>query len=193
MSMAGKVCLITGATNGIGRATAKALVEQGAELFILCRNEEKGQALLDELRSLRPDAELCLLIADLGKMADIRRAAKQFLDTGKPLHLLLNNAGVVNTERKLSADGIEETFAVNHLAYFLLTELLRERIVASAPARQRALCRWHRKLMLSAKACSLTTWSLPDRNTKPSKCTATPNSAIFCGPAIWPSNSKVLA
>lgn len=135
MSMTGKVCLITGATNGIGRATAKALVEQGAELFILCRNEEKGQALLDELRGLRPDAELSLLIANLGKMADIRRAAKQFLDTGKPLHLLLNNAGVVNTERKLSADGIEETFAVNHLAYFLLTELLRERIVASAPAR----------------------------------------------------------
>ncbi|WP_372862817.1 SDR family oxidoreductase [Spongiibacter sp.] len=135
MSMKGKVCLITGATNGIGRATAKALVEQGAELFILCRNPDKGEALLSELRELRSDAELSLLIADLGKMADIRRAAQQFLDTGKPLHLLLNNAGVVNTQRKLSADGIEETFAVNHLAYFLLTELLRERIVQSAPAR----------------------------------------------------------
>lgn len=135
MTMTGKVCLITGATNGIGRATARALVEQGAELFIVCRNEQKGEALLDELRGLRPDANLSLLVADLGRMADIRRAAEQFLATGKPLHLLLNNAGVVNTERRESADGIEETFAVNHLAYFLLTELLRERIVASAPAR----------------------------------------------------------
>ena len=133
--MQGKVCLITGATNGIGRATAKALVEQGAELFIVCRNRDKGEALLAELRALRADAALTLLIADLGKMADIRRAAQEFLDTGKPLHLLLNNAGVVNTERKLSADGIEETFAVNHLAYFLMTELLRQRLIDSAPSR----------------------------------------------------------
>tara|TARA_R110001592_G_scaffold1874_15_gene11438 strand:- start:1350 stop:2204 length:855 start_codon:yes stop_codon:yes gene_type:complete len=135
MSMLNKVCLITGATSGIGQATALALAAQGAELFVVCRNAQKGEALLSEISSRYPGCVVTLLLADLGCLADIRRVAQQFLDTGKPLHLLMNNAGVVNTHRKLSSDGIEETFAVNHLAYVLLTELLRERIVQSAPAR----------------------------------------------------------
>ena len=135
MSMLNKVCLITGATSGIGRATALALAAQGAELFVVCRNAEKGEALLAEIKVHHPSCCATLLIGDLGCMADIRRVAQQFLDTDKPLHLLMNNAGVVNTHRKLSRDGIEETFAVNHIAYFLMTELLRERLVQSAPAR----------------------------------------------------------
>lgn len=135
MSMLNKVCLITGATSGIGRETALALAEQGAELFIVCRNAQKGEAVLAEITSQNPDCKITLLLGDLGCQADIHRIAQQFLETGKPLHLLMNNAGVVNTHRKLSRDGIEETFAVNHLAYFLMTELLRERLVESAPAR----------------------------------------------------------
>jgi NAD(P)-dependent dehydrogenase (short-subunit alcohol dehydrogenase family) len=135
MSMLNKVCLITGATSGIGRETALALAEQGAELFIVCRNAQKGEAVLAEIISQNPDCKITLLLGDLGCQVDIHRIAQQFLETGKPLHLLMNNAGVVNTHRKLSRDGIEETFAVNHLAYFLMTELLRERLVESAPAR----------------------------------------------------------
>ena len=135
MSMLNKVCLITGATSGIGRATALELAAQGAELFVVCRSGEKGEALIAEIKAASPDCAVTLLLGDLGKQADIHRVAQDFLATDKPLHLLLNNAGVVNTHRKLSGDGIEETFAVNHLAYFLLTELLRDRIVQSAPAR----------------------------------------------------------
>lgn len=135
MNMTGKVALITGATSGIGSATAEAIANTGAEIFIVCRNKAKGDALLAELRQKTANDQLHLLVGDLAVQADIRRVAQEFLATDKPLHLLINNAGLINTERKLTVDGIEETFAVNHLAYFLLTELLRERIVASAPAR----------------------------------------------------------
>ncbi|WP_372749267.1 SDR family oxidoreductase [Litorivivens sp.] len=135
MELKGKVALVTGATSGIGAATAEAMAAKGAELFIICRSAEKGRALLDAIRRNTGNEQLSMIVADLSVQADIRRAAAEFLDTGKPLHLLINNAGVIYTERKISADGLEETFAVNHLGYFLLTELLRDRIVDSAPAR----------------------------------------------------------
>lgn len=130
-----KTALITGATNGIGRATAMALAEQGYELAVLCRNPDKGQQLKSDIEALHPAAEVMVLIGDLASLSDIQQAAQRFLDSGKPLHLLVNNAGVVNTKRKESRDGIEENFAVNHLAYALLTELLLPRLKASAPAR----------------------------------------------------------
>ena len=134
-SMRGKVCLVTGATSGIGRATARALAAQGAEVFVLCRNRDKGETLLRELKQETGNAQLHLLIGDLARQADIHRVADQFLATGKPLHVLVNNAGIVNTERRVTADGFEEMFAVNHLGYFLLTERLRQRLIDSAPAR----------------------------------------------------------
>ena len=131
----GKVCLVTGATSGIGRATARALAAQGAEVFVLCRNRDKGETLLRELKQETGDAQLHLLVGDLARQADIHRVAEQFLAAGKPLHVLVNNAGIVNTERRVTADGFEEMFAVNHLGYFLLTERLRQRLIDSAPAR----------------------------------------------------------
>lgn len=133
--MQGRVCLVTGATSGIGRATAAALSAQGAEVFILCRSRDKGEALLRSLQQQTGNHRLHLLVGDLAVQADIRRVAAEFLATGKPLHVLVNNAGVVNAQRRLTPDGIEETLAVNHLGYFLLTELLRPRLLESAPAR----------------------------------------------------------
>ncbi|MFT5033530.1 MAG: retinol dehydrogenase-12 [Bacteroidia bacterium] len=135
MHMTGKVALVTGVTSGVGTATAEAIAQTGAELYMVCRNKAKGDAVLADIKQKTGNKNLHLLVGDLGAQADIRRVAKEFLDTGKPLQLLINNAGVVNMRRNMTVDGIEETFAVNHLAYFLLTELLRERIVASAPAR----------------------------------------------------------
>ncbi len=135
MELKGKVALVTGATSGIGSATAEAMAAKGAELFIVCRNADKGRALLETIRSKTGNTNLSMIVADLSVQADVRRAAAEFLETGKPLHLLINNAGVIYTERKVTVDGLEETFAVNHLGYFLLTELLRERLLASAPAR----------------------------------------------------------
>ncbi len=131
----GKTCMITGATSGIGRVTALALAARGARLVLVCRNRERAEELAREIRAKTPGAAVTVMIADLASQAEIRRVASEFLATGSPLHVLINNAGIFNLSRAETVDGIEETFAVNHLAYFLLTTLLLERIKQSAPAR----------------------------------------------------------
>jgi len=133
-SMKSRVCLITGATSGIGRATTLALASRGAELVLLCRDRAKGEETAAAARAAGA-AKVDLLIADLSRQSEVRRAAAEFLASGRPLHVLINNAGVVNLQRTLTPDGLEATFAVNHLAYFLLTTLLLDRLRASAPAR----------------------------------------------------------
>lgn len=133
-SLKNKCCVITGATSGIGVETAKALVNAGANVTLVCRSESKGKALVAEL-SRGATNSIDLLIGDLSKLKEVRRVAAAYLATEKPLHILINNAGLQNASRKVTEDGFEETFAVNHLAHFLLTNLLLERIQASAPAR----------------------------------------------------------
>jgi NAD(P)-dependent dehydrogenase (short-subunit alcohol dehydrogenase family) len=131
----GKRCLITGATNGIGRVTAVELAGMGAELFLTYRDKARADQTIAEIRQKTGNNKLHLLKADLGSQAQVRAAAAEFLATGKPLHVLINNAGLGKTNRTITADGIETVFAVNHLAYFLLTMLLLDRIKWSAPAR----------------------------------------------------------
>lgn len=133
--LAGKVCVITGATSGIGRATAEGLSRMGAELGIVCRDRARGEALRQALAALPGAAPVRLFEADLGVQAQVRRAADEILAAYPQIHVLLNNAGVVHLEHSVTPDGIETVFAVNHLAYFLLTQLLLPRLVASAPAR----------------------------------------------------------
>ncbi len=130
----GKNCMITGATSGIGRSTALELGQMGAKLILVCRNRERGEELVREIQR-NGNSEVELMIADLESQAQIRKLAADFLATRKPLHVLINNAGVFNLKRKTTSDGLEEVFAVNHLAYFLLTMLLLDRIKESAPAR----------------------------------------------------------
>jgi retinol dehydrogenase 12 len=134
-NMVGKTCLITGATNGIGRVTAVELARMGVELFLVYRNKARADETVAEIRNRTGNQDVHLLCADLGSQKQIRAAAAGFLATGKPLHLLINNAGLGNTKRLMTEDGIEMVFAVNHLAYFLLTMLLLDRIKQSAPAR----------------------------------------------------------
>jgi len=130
----GKTCMITGATSGIGRASAIDLGKLGAKLVLVCRNRERGEELVGEIKH-GGNSEVDLMIADLQSQAEIRKLAADFLATKKPLHVLMNNAGIFNMKRRIGSDGIEEVWAVNHLAYFLLTLLLLDRIKQSAPAR----------------------------------------------------------
>lgn len=135
IDMSGKVCLITGANAGIGRVTAERLAALGATVVMVCRNRQKGEAALKEIRAKSGNANIELLVADLSSQAEIRGLAEQFKATHRRLDVLLNNAGVYLPDRQLSVDGLEMTFAVNHLAYFLLTNLLLEVLKESAPSR----------------------------------------------------------
>jgi retinol dehydrogenase 14 len=132
--MPGKTVLITGATSGIGLATARSLAAAGADLILLCRDLQRGTTVRDELAKTAlntPD----LVIADLSSQHQIRDAAKDLHARYDHLDVLINNAGAVFAKREMSPDGIEMTFAVNHLAPFLLTNLLREMLAAAPQGR----------------------------------------------------------
>ena len=132
--MQGKTVLITGANQGIGKASAVALGKLGATVVIVCRSGEKGRlAAADIQRQGARNVEL--LLADMSSQADIRRVAAEFRSKHDRLDVLLNNAGVLVTGRRTTVDGIEETFAINHLGYFLLTQELLLPLQAAARAR----------------------------------------------------------
>ena len=133
-SLSGRVALITGANTGIGLVTARELARQGAHVFIVCRSQEKGRAAVDDIRGVVAGAQVELLPLDLGDFDSVRRCAAAFLARNLPLHLLINNAGLAGA-RGLTTSGFELAFGTNHMGHFLLTDLLLERIRASAPAR----------------------------------------------------------
>lgn len=135
MTMQGKVCLITGGTNGIGKSTAQALAGMGATVVIVGRNAQKTAQVVAEIRAASGSTTVDSLLADLSSQQDVRRLADEFKSKYSRLHVLLNNAGAAFLQRQLSVDGVEMTFALNHLASFLLTNLLLDTIKASAPAR----------------------------------------------------------
>lgn len=133
--MTERVCIVTGATSGIGRLAAFDLAATGATVVLVCRNPDLGKQVMNEIAEKTGNKKIDLLIADLSSQAAIRQAAADFLAKYQKLHVLINNAGTAVGKRTLSQDGIEMTFAVNHLAYFLLTNLLLYRLKSSAPAR----------------------------------------------------------
>lgn len=135
-SVAGKRVLITGATGGIGLAAARDLARRGAKLAIVARSEARaGEAVRQIKAASGTDGEVDVLLADLASQASIRGLAAEALERYSRLEVLVNNAGAVNSQRRITEDGIELTWAVNHVAPFLLTTLLLDRIRASAPAR----------------------------------------------------------
>jgi NAD(P)-dependent dehydrogenase (short-subunit alcohol dehydrogenase family) len=135
MTMQGKICLITGGTNGIGKSTAQELARRGATIVIVGRNAQKTSQVVEEIRSATGNQNVNSLLADLSSQQEVRCLANDFKSNYPQLHVLLNNAGGTFTTRQLSVDGIEMTLALNHLAYFLLTNLLLDTLKASAPAR----------------------------------------------------------
>ncbi|MDX2088495.1 MAG: SDR family NAD(P)-dependent oxidoreductase [Kofleriaceae bacterium] len=127
-----RVVLVTGSTDGIGHATARALAAAGAKVILHGRNKPKVDAALARLLAELPGADIEGVSFDLGSMASVRKGAEQILERVPELHALVNNAGIFADERAVTDDGIELTFAVNHLGHFLLTELLAPRLEASA-------------------------------------------------------------
>lgn len=134
-NMNGKICLVTGATNGIGKYTAQALAQMGATVVIVGRDAQKTARVTEEIMSTSGNQNVDFLLADLSSQQEVRRLAEEFKSKYPHLHVLLNNAGGTFATRQLSVDGMEMTFALNHLAYFLLTNLLLDTMKASAPAR----------------------------------------------------------
>jgi len=133
--MNGKRALVTGANTGIGKWTAVGLAERGFSVLVHARSPEKGRAAVDEIRGLSGNPSVGLVLADLSSLDAVRALAAAVLEQCPRLDVLVNNAGLISTRRVETVDGFESTFAVNHLAPFLLTNLLLGRIRASSPAR----------------------------------------------------------
>jgi retinol dehydrogenase-12 len=135
MTMKGRTCLVTGASSGIGLETVRGLAAQDATVVLLCRSKERGEAAIAEVKRTAPSASLHLLLADLYSMAEVRRAAAEYRSRFDKLHVLVNNAGLIHSARELTVDGFEKTFALNHLAAYLLTHELIDLLERSSPAR----------------------------------------------------------
>jgi retinol dehydrogenase 12 len=133
--MHGRVCLVTGATSGIGLVTARELARKGARVIIVGRSPERCTQTVREIKAETAAQSVDSLVADLSSIADLRRLASQVYERCPELHVLVNNAGGIFLNRVESADGFEMTFALNHLSYFLLTNLLLPLLKRSAPAR----------------------------------------------------------
>ncbi|MDO8614360.1 MAG: SDR family oxidoreductase [Dehalococcoidia bacterium] len=134
-SMDGRTCLITGASRGIGLEAAVALAGLGAGVTMVARDPARGAAALAEVKRRSGSEIVELMIADLASLQAVRQLAGEFRALHRELHVLVNNAGAYNAQRSLTPDGYETTFAVNHLAPFLLTNLLLDALKAGAPSR----------------------------------------------------------
>ncbi len=134
-SMKDRVCMITGANSGIGRATALELAEMGAKLVMVARDKQKGELAMSEIRKQTGNDSIDLLLADLSSLQSVRDLAHRFQAKYPRLHVLINNAGLFNQRRHVTPDGYEATFAINYLAPFLLTNLLLDQLKSSAPSR----------------------------------------------------------
>ena len=133
--MEGKLCIVTGATDGIGRVTARALAERGAEVVLVGRNAAKGAEVCKAIHRSSRNTRVRFEQADLSSQAEIRALAERLTAGGTAIDVLVNNVGGIFTRRRESVDGIEMTFALNHLGYFLLTGLLLESLKASPSGR----------------------------------------------------------
>ncbi len=132
--LAGRTFLITGANTGIGKETVRVLAGRGARVVLAGRSEEKTKAAINEIAGETGNTDLDYLALDLGDLTSVRKAATTFLESGEPLHVLINNAGLAGA-KGLTASGFELAFGTNHVGPFLFTELLREHLIESGPGR----------------------------------------------------------
>lgn len=134
-AMEGKTCVITGATSGIGLVTAERLAGMGARLVLVGRDRARGEAAVARLGRVAPGAMVSMHYADLARLGEVRRLGAELASALPRVDVLINNAGAIFWRRAVTEDGLERTFALNHMAYFVLTARLRDRLLAAAPAR----------------------------------------------------------
>jgi NAD(P)-dependent dehydrogenase (short-subunit alcohol dehydrogenase family) len=133
--MSQKICVLTGASAGIGKETAFGLAERGFHLVLVCRDRARGEETVREVKARTGSGDVELVLADLSLMREVRRSAEEIRGRHPRIDVLLNNAGAVIAQRQLTEEGLETTFALNHLAYFLLTSLLLEPLRRAPSAR----------------------------------------------------------
>lgn len=133
--MRGKTVVITGSTSGIGKVASEKLAAMGARMVLVARDKGRGEAALASLREIAPDVNHTIHYADLSRLAEMKRVAAAIAQAEPRIDVLINNAGALFGSRQETEDGMELTFATNHMAYFVMTHGLRERLLASAPAR----------------------------------------------------------
>ena len=133
--MKGKTVVITGGTSGIGEVAAEALAQIGARIILVARSKSRAEATLARLRRSGPGAAHSVYFADLTRLAEMKRVVAEIAHREPPIDVLINNAGALFGTRRLTEDGLEHTFALNHMSYFVVTEGLRERLLASGAAR----------------------------------------------------------
>ena len=130
-----KTAIVTGATSGIGLITARELAKQGINVVIVSRSQEKCESIISQIKKETGNSTIEFIASDLSVMANVRQVANEFLKRHSRLDILVNNAGAIFFQRLVSQDGYEMTFALNHLSYFLLTDLLLDTLKSSAPSR----------------------------------------------------------
>jgi len=136
VDLKGKVAFVTGANTGIGKETARALASKGATVFLACRDIQKAEAVAKEIKDSTKNEEVHVIQLDLSSLESVRACAQEFSSKNFPIHMLINNAGVMAvTSRKQTKDGFELQFGTNHLGHFLLTQLLLDRVKEGAPSR----------------------------------------------------------
>ncbi len=133
--MQGKTVVITGATSGIGKVAAERLAAMGARIVLIARSKARGQVTLAALRAIAPGLAHKIHYADLAQISEMKRVAAEIAAEEPRIDVLINNAGAMFSRRQLTNDGLENIFALNHIAYFVLTEGLRARLIAAAPSR----------------------------------------------------------
>jgi len=133
--MNNKVVVITGATSGIGQVAAESLARMGAKIVQVARDHERGEAAVRSLREINPNAPHAIHYANLSLISETKRVAAEIAFAEPRIDVLINNAGAMFSDYQATAEGLERTFALNHMSYFVLTHGLRERLLASAPAR----------------------------------------------------------
>lgn len=133
--MQGKTAVITGATSGIGAVAAEKLAKMGARIVQIARSRERAEAALARLREIAPGLAHKVHFADLSKISEMKRAANEIARETPRIDVLISNAGALFARRGVTEDGLERTFALNHLAYFVITAILRPKLAASAPSR----------------------------------------------------------